>query len=353
MALQRGKYWQATALPVFFVLVAVEMQRHWHGPVRWLYLFGAIIVAATWIGALKRQPWARQSAGAVIDTVIFTLLAGGSLLATAGQDFDGVELLGTLVFWTPAICVWWALSHHTQVVRVAIYTALLFAGVAWAYPWVAGRPFHEYALLGVLQIAVIRLATSRTTWPEELLGGQADEADDTLRDPITGVANAACFETELALIAAVANRYRIPFSVVACAIDDYRGYVSHFGEDIGNALLRDCAWKISDRIRTADTLCHWGEGKFVLLLPNTGAENAYRLAEKIREACATLQSADEARVAISQGVAEHCFGEDPMTTFERADSARRQAVASDVAGSIGRSDEGRPDSLAPIDRTVA
>jgi len=305
------------ALPALFVLVAVELQRHWHGSVRWLYLSVALWVAGVWLGTLAQRDWAQRHALAAIDAAVFVLLLGSGFFTLVAGDGEGPELAATLLFWSPLLCAWWGFVYGDRKVRLIGNAAALFVGL-FAFRAVSGPPFYEHVILGLLMIALVRRAGGGLRKATDIASGEACP-DTVLRDAATGVASPTYFEAELAHTAAVANRYhQLPFLLIVYNIDDYPRHAAEFGRSAMVGVMKRFAWTIADRVRVADTVCRWEEGKIVVLLPNTGLAEGRRVAEGIRLACRQISLPDGRPLQIGMGIAEHRYGDDPMTTLDEA-----------------------------------
>ncbi|MBI4990338.1 MAG: diguanylate cyclase [Rhodocyclales bacterium] len=302
------------ALPVAFVLVAVELQRHWRGSVRWLFLAVVIWVAAIWIGTLAKGAWAMRHANSALDAVVLVLLLGSGYLAFVAGDPDGPDVAATLLFWAPLVCAWWGVAYRDRMVRIAasafvLYASLFFLGIA------GNPPLYDHVILGVLMIILARGAGSRLPSVQDSLSS-GNVPDTVLRDTLTGVASPTYFEAELAHTAAVANRYRqSPFSLIVYDIEHYSQHAAEFGKKAVVGLIKGVAWKIADRVRVADTVCRWEDGKIVVLLPNTGIAESRQLASDIGRACRQISLPNGQPLSMRMGVSEHRFGDDPMMTF--------------------------------------
>lgn len=301
------------ALPAFFVLVAVELQRHWHGSVRWLYLAAALWLAAIWIGTLAKRAWALRHALAAIDAAVFALLLGSGFFTLVVGGPEGPELSATLLFWSPLLCAWWGFVHADRGVRLVGSAAALYVGL-FAFRAASGPPFYEHVILGALMIALVRRAGGG--YPRVQDGAAAGMPDTVLRDAATGVASPTYFEAELAHTAAVANRYhQLPFLLIVYDIDRYAQHAAEFGRSAMAGLMKRFSWAVADRVRVADTVCRWEEGKIVVLLPNTGLAEGSRVAQDIGLACRQISLPDGRPLQYRVGIAEHRYGDDPMTTL--------------------------------------
>jgi len=79
----------------------------------------------------------------------------------------------------------------------------------------------------------------------------------------------------------LAQRRMRPITVVRFAIDG-------FNDHAGDPVLREVAVLLKQRLRTADLAATWGDGSFVLLLPETDELEASVLAGQLRTAIAAL-----------------------------------------------------------------
>ena len=321
--------WRTAALPVAFVLLAVELQQHWQGNGHWVYLAAVALISICWISALFGQAWAVRGAGTSIDAVALLLLIGGGWLALLGSERGGSDPISTLTFWAPLLCVWWALSLGDGFGRLAVSMAALYSGMFF-FQADTDKLFLPRLLLGILLVLLVRFAGERYSrlpkagWPDQ-------PADDPLIDALPGVASPSYFEAELAHTAAVADRYQLPFSLIACrvaATTELTTDDADFASVKGQELLVGIARALVDLVRIADTVCRWEGGKFFVLLPNTRLAQASAIAGKIRAVSHSIASSNNYSVVIQIGVCEHRPGEDPMQTFMVADDALSEATAS-------------------------
>jgi diguanylate cyclase (GGDEF)-like protein len=314
--------WQPVALPVLLVILSAELLRHWGSHANLFYLPCAILAGTVWLGALSGREAPRQHAGNAINFVIFALLLASLFLSHARNDPAGREISATLLYWAPAIVAWWIATYYPQPVRGGMFCSVLYAGLFFAES--PEHHFLDYVILGLVTALLVRFVIHSCIAHFRLHAIPRSECDATMHDPITGAASRSSFEAELAHMTAVADRYRVPFSLIAISIDDYDQYAERNGEDAGNDFLRELSWLISDRIRKADTVCRWDDEKFLILLPHTPAEGALKVVESIR--CHGPFSAHAgAPDTCSFGVWEHKFGEDSMSTLEEAEHALMQA----------------------------
>ena len=324
-----NREWRTAALPVAFILLSVELQQHWQGDGRWIYLAAVALISICWISALFGQAWAVRNAGTTIDAVVLLLMAGGVWLAVQGDARVDNAPAGTLTFWAPLLCVWWALSFGNGFGRLITNMLVLHTGLFFLQANTENL-FLPRLLLSTLLVLLVRFAGQRySRFPG---AGSLDLSyDDPLVDNLTGVASPAYFEAELAHTAAISDRYQQPFSLIACRIEaiDSPAESTDFTSENGKKLLKTLAQALVDWVRIADTVCRWENGKFFVLLPNTKFENAQLIAGKIRGGSNAIAAGSDQRVTIRIGVCEHRAGEDPMQTFMVADDALSEPTPPD------------------------
>ncbi|MCU0305144.1 MAG: diguanylate cyclase [Thermoanaerobaculales bacterium] len=142
-------------------------------------------------------------------------------------------------------------------------------------------------------------------------------------DPLTGLANRRALEERLADEALRSERSRRPFAVVLADIDHFKRVNDELGHAVGDEVLRTLASRLRAGVRSLDLAGRWGGEEFLLVLPDTGAEGAVELAEKLRRTIAgEAVEVDGRRVPVhlTFGIAEHREG--PIEdTVRRADEA--------------------------------
>ena len=107
-----------------------------------------------------------------------------------------------------------------------------------------------------------------------------------LHDDLTGLYNRRAMDDILADEAARAIRYRRPLAVVMLDFDHFKDINDRHGHRAGDGVLREAARLISSALRTNDKATRYGGEEFCLILPETGADEAFALAERLRLALA-------------------------------------------------------------------
>ena len=155
----------------------------------------------------------------------------------------------------------------------------------------------------------------------------------SFKDGLTGVGNRRQFDTMLATEWASAQRDGKPLSLILLDIDFFKQFNDHYGHVRGDDCLRRIGAVLeSATARPRDFVARFGGEEFVLVLPDTDAAAAQRMAERCRsliadEAIAHERSSIAPRLTVSLGVgtATPAPGEQTRAFIERVDRALYQA----------------------------
>lgn len=102
-------------------------------------------------------------------------------------------------------------------------------------------------------------------------------------DPLTGLLNRRVMETVLQREFNRARRYKSPLSVVFIDLNDFKGVNDTYGHDCGDDVLQFLGSNLSKMSRDSDVVARFAGDEFVLILPETTAENAEHLMERIQK----------------------------------------------------------------------
>ena len=119
------------------------------------------------------------------------------------------------------------------------------------------------------------------------------------QDGLTAVANRRLFDETIKLEWRRAVRSRAPLSLLMLDIDNFKAFNDRAGHQSGDGCLRRVAQTLRESVhRAADLVARYGGEEFAVLLPETDADQAGRIAESIRERIEAL-----GEVTVSIGVA--------------------------------------------------
>lgn len=102
-------------------------------------------------------------------------------------------------------------------------------------------------------------------------------------DGLTGLKNHRTFKERLAEEYERSTRYNHPLSLMLMDVDKFKSFNDTFGHPAGDRVLRQVADRIKESTRTTDLVARYGGEEFVVMLPSTDRDDAFRLAERVRE----------------------------------------------------------------------
>lgn len=144
-------------------------------------------------------------------------------------------------------------------------------------------------------------------------------------DELTGLYNRRVLIARLKEEFHRALRYEQPLSLLMFDVDWFKAYNDAFGHPAGDEVLRQIAHLVRRMLRAGDVPARYGGEEFAVVLPNTLAQGALALAERLREAVANTPWPLRP-ITISVGVASQtAAAEDPLTLIAAADQALYEA----------------------------
>lgn len=174
----------------------------------------------------------------------------------------------------------------------------------------------------------VRLTESRRQMVR-LKGNLEAVRAESLRDPLTALANRKSFDTTMAKFL----NDRVPFSLVMGDVDRFKQFNDTYGHLTGDQVLRLVAATIRQTVGNKDFVARYGGEEFAIVLPGTELDAAQAAAENVRRAVMTRdlmkRSTGErlGRVTMSLGMSTWRLGDTAETMIERADRALYAAKA--------------------------
>jgi len=152
-----------------------------------------------------------------------------------------------------------------------------------------------------------------------------------ITDSLTGLYNRRYFFEFTEKEISQSKRYMRDLSLIMMDIDHFKRVNDRFGHQIGDQVLKNVADICLSMLRKADIMCRFGGEEFMLLLPETGKEEAESAAERMCRAVAdAVIQADsgEVKITLSIGVAELDKEQDTLDSLIfAADNALYRAKA--------------------------
>lgn len=163
---------------------------------------------------------------------------------------------------------------------------------------------------------------------------EAELAALSRTDPLTGLANRRRFEEAFARDFDVARRNGRPLALLIVDVDHFKRHNDRHGHAAGDEILRGLAARLAASVyRPGDTVARVGGEEFAVLLPDTDARGASRIAERIHAEIARLAAGPvgPGGVTVSIGLAERDRDEPGGSSCEElyrlADAALYEAKA--------------------------
>lgn len=127
-------------------------------------------------------------------------------------------------------------------------------------------------------------------------------------DYLTGLKTRGYFEQQFELELKRCERKKAPLALIMIDIDFFKQLNDRFGHHVGDQVLRDIASLLTKDMREIDTVARYGGEEFVIILPETSAAAAMRVAQRIRRSVESARffagsSTTVEQLTISLGVA--------------------------------------------------
>jgi diguanylate cyclase (GGDEF)-like protein len=126
-------------------------------------------------------------------------------------------------------------------------------------------------------------------------------------DSLTQLLNRRAFASQVDRDWARTKRHGKAISGLMVDIDDFKKINDHFGHAVGDAVLVAVAKEIQKLVRQEDVLARYGGEEFIVMLPDTGLQEALIVAERIRDKIKSLELPGlngKSRIAVSIGLSE-------------------------------------------------
>lgn len=150
-----------------------------------------------------------------------------------------------------------------------------------------------------------------------------------ITDSLTSLYNRRHFFEMANREVARAKRYKKPLSVLMIDIDDFKNVNDTHGHATGDEVLKGVSECFRNSLREIDLKGRYGGEEFALVLPDTGLENARRVAEQLRYKISKLSfftTIVKLNVTVSIGISSLSEDEDDFRgIIKRADSALYEA----------------------------
>ncbi len=252
---------------------------------------------------------------ALIDGSELYFLALSSAIGSAWQQDERIPLEGTATecacgdrqavyepdlkrhhrFWT------WE-SHLKQGIRSVVYLPLNVTDRTIGSLILASRKPNAYSSR---QIKLLEKVALQIAAPVENAQLYARVEQKSRIDELTGLFNRRHFEERLKEEVSRHSRYGDVFSVFMFDLDNFKAYNDAHGHPAGDILLSQVGKIIKSSVRNVDQAFRYGGDEFVVILPETARDDAYVVAERVREQIAGKIGKKAITVTCSIGLASY------------------------------------------------
>jgi diguanylate cyclase (GGDEF)-like protein len=237
---------------------------------------------------------------------VFSAAAVGLSYGAASLAFHGLtsKELGAVTLTRVDAATWMLALAAAAFVQWAVNTTLLMPAVKGSDPSVRIRDLYlakegvhnDVAELCVAVLVTLGIAVTPVTivfaFPFVTLLQRsfrhAQLVNATRVDSKTGLLNAGTWEREAAHEVARAVRTHSPLAVALIDVDHFKAVNDLHGHLVGDKALRAISQTLTVFLREYDLVGRFGGEEFALILPQTRAVDAYRIAERIRAYIAAM-----------------------------------------------------------------
>ena len=259
---------KARSVAMAFLAVGLLASGPWIG---WAPIGILLCVAVLW-GVLERQvPHVQKPEW---------LLAGGWLMS-ASAIAAGVLLTGGAHSPAKSWLLVPALSLPARFNRRGLYAGTVICIGLLALVTIGADP-HEVAKAPQLFIFPCALIGAAMAISMALRNAELQHRSEAVIDQLTGMLNRKALEqrtVELELQSRITGQ---PVGLIVCDIDRFKSVNDEYGHAIGDAVLKDVAYRIRKELRAYDLAYRLGGEEFVILVPGGSLATVHELAERLR-----------------------------------------------------------------------
>jgi diguanylate cyclase (GGDEF)-like protein len=292
--------------------------------------------------ATARLLGARVTSTAIFDPITQVLKVHGtfgypSLLVEHTRINPGEGIIGAVFRSGVPLCVPDVRAHDdlfrsrpryrtNSFVSVPVRAGQRTLGVISATDREDDRPFTREDVSSLRALAApVALALLR-----ELAVSEAEQyAHAAAIDSLSGLFNRRYLHVRLEEELERARRHQIPLALLMIDLDDFKMVNDRFGHLAGDAVIKEAAVILRRTVRMFDVCTRYGGEEFAILMPNSGAQSAATVAERIRRRIESYRFAEPALASLSVtasiGLAVSTAQLLPRDLIERADQALYQA----------------------------
>jgi diguanylate cyclase len=329
----------AIASSLFALWIVCQRDLTWQRLVAGAVVIGSGICTMHYTGmaAMRMTPPLRYHWPLFLLSVLIAIVASGTALWMAFHLREGgrgvrrrrggaAVVMGLAIagmHYTGMAAVRFAPNSHCQTIESGVTTG-------WLALLITVFAVSVLSIALIISVLDMRLEQRTALLASGLANAQQELAFLTLHDNLTRLPNRTLLTDRLQQQIQMARREMSRFSVFSMDVDGFRQINDAWGHRTGDLLLVEIAQRISNAIRSSDTLARLGGDEFVVLASVSEAGDTVHLAEKLLAVARApvLIDGHELRVSMSIGIAMY-DGREPQNgdVLRNADTAMNHAMA--------------------------
>jgi diguanylate cyclase (GGDEF)-like protein len=103
------------------------------------------------------------------------------------------------------------------------------------------------------------------------------------QDPLTGLGNRRCMESRMPALLRAAEAGEQPLTLALIDADRFKTINDRHGHAVGDRVLQQLAQMLRENTRGSDLLLRYGGEEFLVVFPDTVADRAFEVCERLRE----------------------------------------------------------------------
>ncbi|OGP90434.1 MAG: hypothetical protein A2031_06545 [Deltaproteobacteria bacterium RBG_19FT_COMBO_43_11] len=189
-----------------------------------------------------------------------------------------------------------------------------------------------------LSVTLIRNATGKPLGFRGIVSDITEQrkTEETIRhqashDPLTGLANRILFYDRMQMAFSLAKRNQKMVALIILDLDHFKEINDTHGHMAGDDLLKAVSGRLSNMVRSSDTIARYGGDEFTLIMPHLSSEkDAEVIARKIITAFNKPFRLDLGEITVTASIGLVTYplhGQDIDTLISKADNAMYRAKA--------------------------
>ena len=300
-------------------LMAVSSTRGFRQDIGWWFALAVAVLASAFVARLYHGVnWSRRLG---VDIGLLTVVSHAvTVSATLALHDDHALLYSLLIAHSFAVTLTYGRHYDTR--AAMLITLAMYLGVVLAL--VAGRQFAPAAVAPAWRGVAIALTPATLAMAGALRFSQLlrqriaqdqEAVHQALRDPLTGLANRAGWDAQIAPYVSAAAAGQGGLSVIVIDMDGLKDLNDSFSHATGDEALRRFGAALLERRGDHDVLARIDGDQFVIAVPHAAGADPQPLLDRYRPAIAGTLWVDPAgpRMVLSGSWGAATWGQDGST----------------------------------------